>query len=194
MVTEQVSCPTAEIKLHFDLGTFEGFNFRNQSAIEKILTAEEAVNWEHDKDGEAEFWPSGDHVEVAFFFHDQSSVSCSELQALDALLQELGGDDVENFLKLYHALKAGGASLFNVTASEVEDYNISLFFGESFIDLRKEAAYSLFETFWPEAYKAWKSCNCDGLIFDVDRFLDSPSWSVEEITLGDEKVLLICPQ
>ena len=194
MVTEQVSCPTAEIKLHFDLGTFEGFNFRNQSAIEKILTADEVVHWDHDKDGEAEFWPSGDNAEVALIFHDQSSVTFSELVGLDNLLHELGGDETENVLKIYHALTSGGAGLSTLTASEVEDSNIHFFLGDSFIDLRKEAAYELFENYWPEAYKAWESCNCDGLIFDVDRFLDSPSWSVEEVTMGDRKVLLVCPQ
>ena len=38
-----------------DLGTFEGFNFRDQAAIMRRLTAEDVVNWDHDGDGEAEF-------------------------------------------------------------------------------------------------------------------------------------------
>jgi hypothetical protein len=40
--------------LVFDLGTFEGFNFRSQSVIERVLTAGEVVEWNHDRDGEAE--------------------------------------------------------------------------------------------------------------------------------------------
>ena len=36
-----------------DLGTFEGFNFREQCAIERILSANEVIEWDHDKKGEA---------------------------------------------------------------------------------------------------------------------------------------------
>lgn len=194
METKPASCAATGIKLQFDLGTFEGFNFRNQSAIEKSLTADEVVHWDHDKEGEAEFWPSGDNAEVALVFHGQSSVTFSELVALDNLLRELGGDETENFLKIYYALTSGGADLSTLTASAVEDSNLSIFIGDCFFDLRKDAADELFETYWPEAYKVWDSHPCDGLIFDADVFLDSPSWSVEEVTMGDKKVVLVCPQ
>jgi hypothetical protein len=42
-----------------DIGRFEGFNFRSQCAIHRVLTAEEVLEWNHDADGEAEFWPDG---------------------------------------------------------------------------------------------------------------------------------------
>ena len=45
-------------ELHFDLGTFEGFSFRHDQAIDRNLTAAEVVGWDHDAAGEAEFWPS----------------------------------------------------------------------------------------------------------------------------------------
>ena len=35
---------------------------------------------------------------------------------------------------------------------------------------------------------------CDGLIFDTDRFLDSPAFWVEEVNLGDEVALLVASQ
>ena len=181
-------------KLFFDLGTFEGFNFRDQSAIEKTLTAEEVIHWDHDRNGEAEFWPSGDHAGVSLVFKGQTSVTFSELVDLDRLLQGLGGDDSENFLKVYYAIRIFGANLSTLTANELEDYNLHLFLGDCFFDLRKEAAYELFEMYWPEAYKMWESCQCDGLIFETDVFLDSPSWSVEEITFGDQKALIIVSQ
>jgi hypothetical protein len=84
--------------LQFDLGTFEGFNFRDQSAMWPNRTAQEVVDWDHDKDGEAEFWPSGDNEAVLVVFKGQSSVAASKLMALDGLLHELGGDTDENFL------------------------------------------------------------------------------------------------
>jgi len=193
MEINQSSCKKNKITLRFDLGTFEGFNFRHQSAIEEILTAEQMVNWDHDKDGEAEFWPSGDNDGVALIFRDHTSVTCSHVVALDTLLQDLGGDDRESFIKIYHAVQSNGIRLADLTAREVEDSNSHIFIGDCFIDLRKEAAYELFEVYWPEAFKAWESCNCDGLIFDVDRFLDSPGWSIDELRLGDSVALVVTP-
>jgi hypothetical protein len=48
-----------------DLGQFEGFNFRSQCAIAKLLSAEEVLEWDHDKNGEAEFWPDGSNFFVS---------------------------------------------------------------------------------------------------------------------------------
>ena len=80
------------LSIGFDLGTFEGFNFREQSAIERTLVALEVVAWDHDREGEAEFWPSEDHAGVAVVFVGRSSINGSELVALDRLLEALGGD------------------------------------------------------------------------------------------------------
>ena len=177
----------------FNLGSFEGFNFRDQSAIEDNLTADEVIGWDHDRKGEAEFWPAGDRAEVAWLFSEKSAVTCSELQALDALLEELGGDDSENFLKIHHARNVCSGDLCSLTAQQVEDENVHIFFGSNFWDLRREAAYELFELYFPEAYAGWEKSNCDGLIFDTDRFLDSPSFSVEEVRLSEQVALIIVP-
>lgn len=185
---------TGQPATRFDLGTFEGFNFRDQSAIEKNLTADEVIGWDHDREGEAEFWPAGDRAEVAWLFSGKSAVTCSELQALDALLEELGGDDPENFLKIHHALNVCSGDLHSLTAQQVEDENVHIFFGSNFWDLRRETAYELFELYYPEAYAGWEKSHCDGLIFDTDRFLDSPSFSVDEVDLGETKALIVVPQ
>ena len=183
----------AEQFTRFDLGTFEGFNFRDQSAIDRTLTADEVIGWDHDREGEAEFWPAGDRPEVAWLFSSQSAVAASELQGLDRLLEELGGDEPENFLKIRHALNVYSADLRTLTAEQVEDENVHLFFGPNFWDLRREAAYELFELYYPEAYAGWEKSTCDGLVFDTDRFLDSPSFSVEEVRLGDRVALIVVP-
>jgi hypothetical protein len=59
--------------------------------------------------------------------------------------------------------------------------------------LRRQAAHELFELYYPEEYAVWEKSVCDGLIFDIDRFLGSPSFSVEE-AVGDEKALIVAPQ
>ncbi|MBE7502346.1 MAG: hypothetical protein HS113_19090 [Verrucomicrobiales bacterium] len=188
--TEPITAP----ELQFDLGSFEGFNFRSQSAIERLLTADEVVHWEHDADGEAEFWPAGDHPGVAVVFEHRTAVTAADLLAVDRLLLELGGDAFENFLRIHFTVNCCGYDLQTLTAGTVEDQALHLFEGTNFQDLRREAAYELFELYYPEAYAAWERSCCDGLIFDTDRFLNSPSFSVEEIRLGEHVALIVAPQ
>ncbi len=193
---ETIAEPSASVdtEIRFDLGTFEGFNFRSQSAIPQNLTALEVVTWDHDAQGEAEFWPAGDRPEVALVFKGKTSVTGTELLELDRLLGELGEDSTENFLRIYYALSTLGESLSDLSREGIEDLNLNIYLGSSFIDLRREAAYELFELYYPEEYRVWEKSTCDGLIFDTDHFLDSPCFSVDEVTIGEEKALLIVPQ
>ena len=194
MENENTACPTIQQSLSSDFGSFEGFNFRSQSAIVQNLTAQEVVGWDHDRQGEAEFWPAGDSPEVALLFKHRSGVTASELLELDRVLLELGDDSHTSFLQIHYAVNICGADLHTLTADQVQDHCLHVYFGRSFIDLRREVAYELFELYFPEAYQAWQASLCDGLIFDVDRFLDSPSLWVEEVELGDEVALLVAPQ
>ena len=185
---------TQEKPIRFDLGLFEGYNFRASGAIRRLMTAAEVVAWDHDRQGEAEFWPSGDHAGVGVIFNRKSAVTAAELLDLDRLLTELGGDSIENFLRIHYTVNIRGANLDTLSADAVEDHFLHVFLGTSFVDLRKEAAYELFELYYPEAYQAWEKSYCDGLIFDTDRFLDSPALYVEEVSLGEQKALLIAPE
>jgi hypothetical protein len=194
METETAEKEVERQTLCFDLGTFEGFNFRSQNAIERELTAEEVVNWNHDRDGEAEFWPSGENPGVSLVFKGQNAVSGGELLALDQLLEDMGVDSDENFLQIYFALSHGGISVERLDTATVQDNPPQIFFGSHFFELRKEVAYELFELYYPEEYRVWEKSLCDGLIFDVDRFLDSPSFCVDEVKLGDRAALLVSPQ
>jgi hypothetical protein len=193
MTTENAPREVGESTIRFNLGTFEGFNFRTQCAIMRILTAAEVVAWDHDEDGEAEFWPSGDRPEVSLVFKRRAEVTGSELLALDRLLEELGGDSPENFLRIYHALDTCSDEVGDLSREAVEDQCLHIFLGSNFIDLRREAAYELFELYYPDEYRTWEKSTCDGLIFDTDVFLDSPSFYTAEIALGDQKAILVAP-
>ncbi len=81
--SSRVTTEQEEIGLFNDLGSFEGFSFRGQQAIERDLSAEEVVNWDHDGDGDAEFWPAGDCPGVQLVFSEASSVNAREIVALD---------------------------------------------------------------------------------------------------------------
>jgi hypothetical protein len=39
-----------------------------------------------------------------------------------------------------------------------------------------------------------KNSNCDGLVLDEDRFLDSPLWSGDEVEIDGRKALIVAPQ
>lgn len=185
-----------EIETHqlaHDLGTFEGFTFRHQSAIFPNHSAESVVRWDHDGKGEAEFWPSGDHEGVALIFNGHNSVSGAELVQLDSLLCELGDDSIENFIRLHYLISLQGYNLSDLSAETVEDLCCHIFTSTSFLDPRKEAALELFEVYYPEEYAVWEKSHCDGLIFDEDLFLDSPVFQTVEITMGEYRFLLVCP-
>lgn len=184
----------ARLTLRHNLGAFEGFNFRDCCAISHCLSAEDVVNWDHDKQGEAEFWPAGDHPGVALVFTSRDAVPEGDLLALDRLLHELGGDHNVNFLRLHYAVNCQGYSLSELTAQQVDEQPLHIFQGESFLDLRREAAHELFALYFPEQYEAWEDIHCDGIIFDEDRFLDSGAWHLEEATLGDAKALIVAGQ
>jgi hypothetical protein len=168
-----------------NLGFFEGFNFREQSAIERTLSAEEVIQWNHDARGEAEFWPSGSHPGVSLLFSNRRAVHASELVALHRILKKLGDDSILNFLRLHFVVNVLGMALNQVNAETLADPIAMTLHGSSLFDLRKEAAYELFETYFPALHKAWDDCPMDGLRFDTDDFLDSPMWNVEEVELCD---------
>jgi hypothetical protein len=176
-----------------DLGTFEGFNFREQAALDRNVTADELVDWDHDGAGEAEFWPAGDHPGVAALFERRNAVTGSELEALDDLLRQLGHDGTETFLRIRFAVHDRGLDLRTVTSEEVEDVLLYLYRGTNFGDLYREAGYELFESYYPDLYALWEKTPCDGLHFDPVAFLEAPGFTLCEVVLGPEKWLLIHP-
>ena len=124
-------------------------------------------------------------------FKGRSAVTGKDLLDLDKVLQELGDDSTFNFLRIHHAVNVQGTFLNQLTGEQVENQNIHVFMGTSFYYLRREAAYELFELYYPEAYAMWEATPCDGLIFDTDVFLDSPSWAAEEVELSDGQKALV---
>jgi hypothetical protein len=45
--------------------------------------------------------------------------------------------------------------------------------------------------YYPELYKLWEQTPCDGLTFDPRDFLESPSFTLDEVTLSDNHKWLI---
>ena len=172
-----------------DLGTFEGFNFRDPCAIERSLSADDVVNWDHDADGEAEFWASGEDPLVKSIFNN--NVTGSDLTALAELLNNLDGDRTEDLLRIQFAIHAQGYDFSGLTVQELDDRRPMFFYGDTMSDARKEAAFELFETFWPDLYKAWNEDHAGILDFDWYSFVDSPLWTIHEVKLGNKAILMV---
>ena len=181
-------------RLRFDLGTFEGFNLRTHSAIDRVFTAQEVVDWDCNQAGEVELRPSGDRPEVALIFGLGGSVSGGELLALDQALQHLDKDSIVEFLKIHYAANIAVGDLATWTPEELDDADVHVFVGSNVTDLRLEAARALFKRYWPQAHHVWKSDSCDWLIFDVERFLSSPKFMDERVKVGDQVALIVCRQ
>ena len=179
--------------LNHDFGTFTGFNYRDDAPFERPLTGEDVVWWDHDRCGESVFWPKGDHAGLAILCSERRSITGMELRTLDRLLTNLGGDSEETFLRIHFARSEFGISLNKLTVQEVGDLNLQVFKGSTFFELRKEAAYELFETYFPEHFKFWEQDKPGILTFDWERFLNGPLWNVLEVDWGQQKALLVAP-
>jgi hypothetical protein len=81
-----------------------------------------------------------------------------------------------------------------VTGAVLVELNLHVFRDENFLDVRRDTSFELFELCWPELDALWDKTAVDWLQFDSDYFLDSPNWTVEEVDLGETKVLLVAPQ
>jgi hypothetical protein len=171
---------------YVDLGTFHGFSFRDQCALPGEYTADQVIEWDHDKQGEAEFWPSGDTAITYAVFEHKSSVTASEITQLTELLEEL---DESDHVKLIYAM-AEGYSLDQLDANQIQDLCCYVFEGNSFCDLYKDAGWELFETFHPELAKAVNEANCSGVHFDPEDYLNNDC-STTELEFEGSKYLIV---
>ena len=124
-----------------ELGMFEGFSFRHQSAIDHCLTAEEVLNWDHDAQGEAEFWPDGSNFIVTKLLPG-TSFRADSLREVIRLFEELDGNEHELAKAVY--LLDRGESLENITREAIDDAGLYVCGPGYFTDMEKEAAYELF--------------------------------------------------
>lgn len=151
-----------------ELGMFEGFNFRSQSAIERLLTAEDVLNWDHDAEGEAEFWPDGSNPFVQKLLPG-TACTAAELREVARIFEELENSPHDLVKAIY--LRDQGESLEEIGRQSIDDSFLYVFGPGAFIDLEREAAYELFETFWPDTYKIWEGSSVPGLSFDTEDFI-----------------------
>jgi hypothetical protein len=174
-------------------GTFTGDNLKEQKALERELTPEEGREWEADEAGEEESERGRACRAMALFTTGPDALGPQELHTVAGLLAAVDGDREDTLLRLQVLVHVQGADLGTVTVADLQDLPLNTYRGSSFIEVRREAAFELFQLCWPDLYAVWEKTPMDGLRFDVDAFLDSPAWVTEELQLGSDCVLLVLP-
>lgn len=153
-----------------DIGRFEGFNFREQSAIDDILTAQQVLDWDHDADGEAEFWPHGCNPFTSYLLSGNTCTD-SEVREVIRIFAETEGRPEELAKAIY--LRDCGRSLEDITSEAINEASLYVFGPGWFHQLIRDAAFELFELFWPAAYECWEKNTVPGLTFDPEDFIES---------------------
>ena len=153
-----------------DLGYFEGYNFRTQSAIFETLSAEDVINWDHDQRGEAEFWPEGSNIFVRLL--SPRECTASDLREIDRIFSELE-DSPELLARAVYLKDSHGLELKDITREAVENACLYVYGPDYVSELKKEAAWEIFEELYPEAYKLVESWTVPGVSFDEEQFLYS---------------------
>lgn len=174
-------------------GTFTGDNLKEQEVLERKLPLEEGREWDGDEAGEEESERGRAAQAMALFTTGRDALGPKEMQTVAGLLAAVDGDREDTLIRLHLLVHVQGAELGNVTAADLEDLPLNTYRGSSFIEVRREAAFELFQLYWPDLYALWEKTPMDGLRFDVDAFLDSPAWVTEELQLGADCVLLVLP-
>lgn len=176
------------------LGNFEGYNLTNSKAIPFPITGQEVIDWNHDLQGEAEFWPSGDNAGLELIFRGDSKLmsncNSNQLLEIDRILLELGNDSLSNYAKIYAAIN-NGWTLQSITANIINDEQTYIFIGDCFHEMARDAAWELFEMINYELCNLVIKHPIDGLEFDCKRFLNSPSISSQEISTTHFKILIV---
>ncbi len=88
-------------------------------------------------------------------------------------------------------IRLQGYDLASLFVQDLDDRPPMFFYGDTMIEARKEAAFELFETFWPDLYKAWNEDSAGILDFDWYAFIDSPIWTIHEVKLNNRAILMV---
>lgn len=178
-----------------DLGMFEGFNFRNQAAIPKLLTAQEVINWDHDKQGEAEFWPHNNNELAATVFKTLGGkeVTANEIILVDKLLE------LEEY-ELVQVLAAVDDQGLHYCREKLEDNALELlddycFYHhsqtkEAFKSIKEESAWAYMEEHLPETYKILTEAHIPGLSFDPFEFFEDCCIRYFEVKIDDTEHII----
>ena len=183
-------------ELKYDFGTFDGGHWPYEyQSFDDPVASQDVVDWDTITDGGAEFWPSGDKEEIALLFEGatergQERVSKVELIHLANLLDHLGGDSLENYLRIRHAMKAREMGVGRVSTELLDSTVAHIFVGDDLGEVRRRAAAAMEAHYQPKTWSVEGEETSDTLTM-IQR---SPAWTFEEITVADKVAVTIAPK
>ena len=175
-----------------DLGTFDAYDAETGVKLTECLSPHAVSNWDSASRWMAEFTPAGDRLEVNLLFDGKhhEPITGWRLLALDYLLQDLGGDTTENFLKVYFAVRVQHGDLLTLTKEAIEERGIRVFFGIDRADLLRAAAVELFAQCYPEHFAIWHRTG-HALKFDRRAFFRSRCFQCRFVDVGNRLALVV---
>jgi hypothetical protein len=179
--------------IRYDFGTFDGGYWpTDYTRFEDPVPTSEILGWRDYDPGEAEFWPAGDKPEMTLLFDgEQRRITDKEqLLALSKLLDHLGGDSAENYLRIRHALNRLGVDICALPYRALDALPVHIFVGTELAAVEDQAV--------GELAKCCPGHHWAGPATEARAFLDGlrsdPAWGLETVTFGDKVALLVWPE
>ena len=175
-----------------NLGTFAAYHCETGVMLHDGLSPHNVMTWDTAHQGPVKFVPVGDRLEMCLLFGDtdHQPITGWGLRALDALLQDLGGDSTENYLKVYFAVRVQHGELLTLSKEAMEQRGIRVFLGTHRADLLRTAAVKLFEQCYPEHYAIWHRTG-QALEFDRRAFFRSRCFQCRFVDVGSKLALVV---
>jgi hypothetical protein len=179
--------------IRYDFGTFDGGCWPTEYVdLWQLVTASEILHWGEDDQGEGEFWPSGDKPEMTLLFDEVDGTIDGEgqLLALVKLLDHLGGDAAENYLRIRHAMNWLKMDIHELPMRVLDLLPVHIFVGTALAEVEDHAVGELAEC-CPGHH--WGGPATEARTF-LDGLRSDPAWGLETVTFGDKVALLVWPE
>jgi hypothetical protein len=179
-------------RIRYDFGTFDGGCWPTEYLdLWQLVTASEILSWREDKYGEAVFWPTGDKPEMTLLFDEESRKieRHGQLLALVKLLDHLGGDAAENYLRIRHAMNWLEVDICELPKRVLDVLQVHIFVGTELAKVEEQAVAEL-----AVRYRdiGWDGPATEAGVF-LDKYRNDPAWGLETVTFGDKVAVLVWP-
>jgi hypothetical protein len=185
---------STDLLTRYDFGTFDGGYWPTEYCVldEKFQASEIPIReWNRFEDGEIEYWPSGDKPELTLLFDDiDNKITCqNELRSLANLLDHLGGDSSENYLRIRHAMGRLAVVVGDLSPQALDELPVHIFIGTGLTEVEEQAVGELATLCGGQVGDA----SASGSKSFLDRLRTDPNWQLEPVAFGDKVALLVWP-
>jgi hypothetical protein len=178
--------------LRYQFGTFDGAYWpTDYCRFEKPVPTSEILDWNQYDPGEAEFWPTGDKPEMTLLFNTDNRICCKEeILSLEKILDHLGGDSVENYLRIRHATRRLCVNLCELPYQALVLLPLHIFVGATLAEVQDQAVADLSVRYRDHR---WGGSGTEPSAY-LDLYRNDPAWGLETVAFGNKVALLVWPE